>query len=84
MALSNTFGLVIGAFVLGFGFSEVPKTLWRNADWTIWQKVLSHKIAKMTVKLDETYQELSNAIVVFVGPIKVLKYLSHMMHTCLH
>ncbi|TYG40402.1 hypothetical protein ES288_D12G089600v1 [Gossypium darwinii] len=64
MALSNTFGLVIGAFLLGFGFSEVPKTLWRNADWTIWQKVLSHKIAKMTVKLDETYQELSNAIVV--------------------
>ncbi|MBA0688515.1 hypothetical protein Goari_006295, partial [Gossypium aridum] len=39
MALSNTFGLVIGAFLLGFGFSEVPKTLWRNADWTIWQKV---------------------------------------------
>ncbi|MBA0834027.1 hypothetical protein Goarm_006423, partial [Gossypium armourianum] len=33
-------------------------------DWTIWQKVLSHKIAKMTVKLDEAHQELSNAIVV--------------------
>ncbi|GMI77130.1 hypothetical protein like AT5G65290 [Hibiscus trionum] len=64
MAFSNTFGLVTGAFLLGFGLSEIPKTLWRNADWTIRQKVLSHKIAKMAVKLDEAHQELSNAIVV--------------------
>ncbi|XVE86825.1 hypothetical protein DITRI_Ditri18aG0065900 [Diplodiscus trichospermus] len=64
MALSNTFGLVTGAFLLGFGLSEIPKSLWRNADWTIRQKVLSHKIAKMAVKLDEAHQELSNAIVV--------------------
>ncbi|KHG06726.1 LMBR1 domain-containing 2 A [Gossypium arboreum] len=64
MALSNTFGLVIGTFLLGFGFSEVPKTLWRNADWTIRLKVLSHKIAKMTVKLDDAHQELSNVIVI--------------------
>ncbi|KAG8474913.1 hypothetical protein CXB51_031609 [Gossypium anomalum] len=40
---------ILGAFLLGFGFSEVPKTLWRNENWTIRQKVLSHKIAKMTV-----------------------------------
>ncbi|XWS33360.1 hypothetical protein CRYUN_Cryun22dG0075300 [Craigia yunnanensis] len=64
MALSNTFGLVTGAFLLGFGLSEIPKSLWKNADWTICQKVLSHKIAKMAVKLDEAHQELSNAIVV--------------------
>ncbi|XP_022739439.1 LMBR1 domain-containing protein 2 homolog A-like isoform X3 [Durio zibethinus] len=64
MALSNTFGLVTGAFLLGFGLSEIPKSLWRNADWTIRQKVLSHKIAKMAVKLDEAHQEFSNAIVV--------------------
>ncbi|XVF59031.1 hypothetical protein PTKIN_Ptkin07bG0241300 [Pterospermum kingtungense] len=64
MALSNTFGLVTGAFLLGFGLSEIPKSLWKNADWTIRQKVLSHKIAKMAVKLDEAHQELSNAIVV--------------------
>ncbi|MBA0715965.1 hypothetical protein Golax_014836 [Gossypium laxum] len=64
MALSNTFGLVTGAFLLGFGLSEIPKSLWRNADWTIRQKVLSHKVAKMAVKLDEAHQELSNAIVV--------------------
>ncbi|KAL4353518.1 hypothetical protein GQ457_06G043660 [Hibiscus cannabinus] len=64
MALSNTFGLVTGAFLLGFGLSEIPKTLWRNADWTIRQKVLSHKVAKMAMKLDEAHQELSNAIVV--------------------
>ncbi|KHG06121.1 LMBR1 domain-containing 2 [Gossypium arboreum] len=64
MALSNTFGLVTGTFLLGFGLSEIPKSLWRNADWTIRQKVLSHKVAKMAVKLDEAHQELSNAIVV--------------------
>ncbi|CAI0422131.1 unnamed protein product [Linum tenue] len=64
MACSNTFGLVTGAFLLGFGLSEIPKTLWRNADWTIRQKVLSHKIAKMAVKLDDAHQEFSNAIVV--------------------
>ncbi|XP_033128186.1 LMBR1 domain-containing protein 2 homolog A isoform X1 [Brassica rapa] len=61
MACSNTFGLVTGAFLLGFGLSEIPKSLWRNADWTTRQKVLSHKIA---VKLDNAHQELSNAIVV--------------------
>ncbi|KAJ9170397.1 hypothetical protein P3X46_018507 [Hevea brasiliensis] len=64
MACSNTFGLVTGAFLLGFGLSEIPKNLWRNADWTTRQKVLSHKIAKMALKLDDAHQELSNAIVV--------------------
>lgn len=64
MACSNTFGLVTGAFLLGFGLSEIPKSIWRNADWTSRQKVLSHKIAKMAVKLDEAHQEFSNAIVV--------------------
>ncbi|CAN1216311.1 LMBR1 domain-containing protein 2 homolog A [Linum perenne] len=64
MACSNTFGLVTGAFLLGFGLSEIPKTIWRYADWTIRQKALSHKIAKMAVKLDDAHQEFSNAIVV--------------------
>lgn len=64
MACSNTFGLVTGAFLLGFGLVEIPKTLWKNADWTTRHKVLSHKIAKTAVKLDDAHQELSNAIVV--------------------
>ncbi|CAM8915768.1 unnamed protein product [Rhodiola kirilowii] len=64
MACSNTFGLVTGAFLLGFGLSEIPRTIWKNADWTTRQKVLSHKIAKMAVKLDDAHQELSNAIVI--------------------
>lgn len=64
MACSNTFGLVTGAFLLGFGLSEIPKGIWRNADWTTRHKVLSHKISKMAVKLDDAHQELSNAIVV--------------------
>ncbi|KAF5738009.1 LMBR1 domain-containing protein 2 A isoform X1 [Tripterygium wilfordii] len=64
MGCSNTFGLVTGAFLLGFGLSEIPKSMWRNSHWTIRQKVLSHKIAKMALKLDEAHQELSNTIVV--------------------
>ncbi|XP_072952925.1 uncharacterized protein [Typha angustifolia] len=64
MACSNTFGLVTGAFLLGFGLSEIPKTIWRNADWSNRQKVLSHRVAKMAVKLDDAHQEFSNAIVV--------------------
>ncbi|KZV53763.1 hypothetical protein F511_00029 [Dorcoceras hygrometricum] len=64
MGCSNTFGLVTGAFLLGFGLSEIPKSLWRNADWTIRQKILSHKIAKMALKLDDSHKDLSNAIVV--------------------
>ncbi|KAL2246629.1 UNVERIFIED_CONTAM: LMBR1 domain-containing protein 2 B [Sesamum indicum] len=64
MACSNTFGLVTGAFLLGFGLSEIPKSIWRNADWTNRHKVLSHKIAKIALKLDDAHKELSNAIVV--------------------
>ncbi|XP_078157297.1 LMBR1-like membrane protein [Carex rostrata] len=64
MGFSNTFGLVTGAFLLGFGLSEIPKSIWRNADLTNRQKVLSHKVAKMAVKLDDAHQEFSNAIVV--------------------
>ncbi|KNA19156.1 hypothetical protein SOVF_064200 [Spinacia oleracea] len=64
MACSNTFGLVTGAFLLGFGLSEIPRSLWKNADWTFRQKLLSHKIAKMAAKLDEAHQNFSNAIVV--------------------
>ncbi|GAB2283294.1 hypothetical protein Dimus_017815 [Dionaea muscipula] len=64
MACSNTFGLVTGAFLLGFGLSEIPRSLWKNADWTFRLKVLSRKIAKMAVKLDDSHQNFSNAIVV--------------------
>ncbi|EOX98732.1 LMBR1-like membrane protein isoform 1 [Theobroma cacao] len=64
MACSNTFGLVTGAFLLGFGLSEIPKGIWKNVDWTVSQKVLSHKVAKMAVKLDDAHQEFSNVIVV--------------------
>lgn len=64
MACSNTFGLVTGAFLLGFGLSEIPKGIWRNADWTIRHKVLSHRVSRMAVKLDDAHQEFSNAIVV--------------------
>ncbi|KAK4438154.1 LMBR1 domain-containing protein 2A [Sesamum alatum] len=64
MACSNTFGLVTGAFLLGFGLSEIPKGIWRNADWTLRHKVLSHKVSKMAVELDDAHQEFSNAIVV--------------------
>ncbi|GJR05696.1 LMBR1 domain-containing protein 2 homolog A-like protein [Tanacetum coccineum] len=64
MACSNTFGLVTGAFLLGFGLSEIPKGIWINADYSTRQKVLSHKVARMAVKLDDAHQDLSNAIVV--------------------
>ncbi|KAI5386010.1 uncharacterized protein LOC127101390 isoform X1 [Lathyrus oleraceus] len=64
MACSNTFGLVTGAFLLGFGMSEIPKGIWLNANWTVQQKFLSHKVAKMAVKLDDAHQDFSNAIVI--------------------
>ncbi|XP_076939656.1 uncharacterized protein LOC143608524 [Bidens hawaiensis] len=64
MACSNTFGLVTGVFLLGFGLTEIPKSIWKNADWATRQKLLSHKIAKMASKLDEAHQELSHVIVV--------------------
>lgn len=64
MGCSNTFGLVTGAFLLGFGLSEIPKSIWRNADWSTRQKVLSHRVAKMAVNLDIAHQEFSNTIVV--------------------
>ncbi|XP_028790134.1 LMBR1 domain-containing protein 2 homolog A-like, partial [Neltuma alba] len=64
MACSNTFGLVTGAFLLGFGLSEIPRSLWINADWNTRQKVLSHIVAKMAVKLDNAHQDFSNAIVI--------------------
>jgi len=68
MACSNTFGLVTGAFLLGFGLSEIPRNIWKNADWTHRQKVLSHRVAKMAVKLDNAHQEYSNTIVVSTYP----------------
>ncbi|KAF5448464.1 hypothetical protein F2P56_028999 [Juglans regia] len=64
MACSNTFGLVTGAFLLGFGLSEIPKGIWRNSDWTARRKVLTHKVAKTALKLDDAHQEFSNAIVI--------------------
>ncbi|KAG6652821.1 hypothetical protein CIPAW_05G032800 [Carya illinoinensis] len=68
MACSNTFGLVTGAFLLGFGLSEIPKGIWRNSDWTARRKVLTHKIAKTALKLDDAHQEFSNAIVLKEDP----------------
>ncbi|GJM86908.1 hypothetical protein PR202_ga02808 [Eleusine coracana subsp. coracana] len=68
MACSNTFGLVTGAFLLGFGLSEIPRNIWKNAEWSHRQKVLSHRVAKMAVKLDSAHQEYSNAIVLRDDP----------------
>lgn len=77
MACSNTFGLVTGVFLLGFGLSEIPKSIWRNTDWTTRQKVLSHKIAKMALKLDKAHQELSDVIVVSTSKVlHVLRFVS--------
>ncbi|XP_057804023.1 uncharacterized protein LOC131019498 isoform X1 [Salvia miltiorrhiza] len=64
MACANTFGLVTGAFLLGYGLSEIPKGVWRNANWTNRHKILSHNVYRMAVKLDDAHQEFSNAIVV--------------------
>ncbi|CAN6164582.1 unnamed protein product [Urochloa humidicola] len=64
MACSNTFGLVTGAFLLGFGLSEIPKNIWRNADWTRRLQFLSYKVAKMATKLDHAQQEYCSAIFV--------------------
>ncbi|KAK9049763.1 hypothetical protein SSX86_031268 [Deinandra increscens subsp. villosa] len=64
MACSNTFGLMTGVFLLGFGLSEIPKGIWVNADYMTRQKVLSHKVARAALKLDDAHQNLSNAIVV--------------------
>jgi sulfite exporter TauE/SafE len=64
MACSNTFGLVTGAFLLGYGLVEIPRSHWRDADLEFRQKLLSHRIARVAVKLDDAHQELSTAIVV--------------------
>ncbi|KAI3497439.1 hypothetical protein L1887_40040 [Cichorium endivia] len=63
MACSNTFGLVTGAFLLGFGLSEIPKGIWSKSDYSSRQKVLSHKVARAALKLDDAHLNLSNAIV---------------------
>lgn len=68
MACSNTFGLVTGAFLLGFGLVEIPRSQWRNADLMFRQKLLTHRIARVAVKLDDAHQELSTAIVVSAFP----------------
>ncbi|WVZ81943.1 hypothetical protein U9M48_029266 [Paspalum notatum var. saurae] len=64
MACSNTFGLMTGAFLLGFGLSEIPRNIWRNADWTRRLQFLSHRVSKMATKLDHAHQEYCNAIFV--------------------
>lgn len=64
IACSNTFGLVTGAFLLGFGLLEIPRSIWRNANWTYRHKRLSHRVARVAVSLDDAHQELSTAIVV--------------------
>eukprot|EP00249_Psilotum_nudum_P012524 c23832_g1_i1 orf=2-1678(-) len=64
MACSNTFGLVTGAFLLGFGLIEIPRSIWRNANWNFRQRLLSHRVAKVAVNLDDAHQELSTAMVI--------------------
>ena len=76
IACSNAFGLITGAFLLGFGLVEIPRSMWRNADLEYRQKYLTHKIARSAVKLDDAHQELSTAIVVNT-PHFILSWLSH-------
>jgi hypothetical protein len=46
MACSNTFELLTGAFLLGFGLREIPRNIWKNADWPHRQKVLYHRLPR--------------------------------------
>ncbi|KAG6409135.1 hypothetical protein SASPL_132168 [Salvia splendens] len=64
MACANTFGLVTGAFLLGYGLSEIPRGVWTNANWTYRHKFLSHNVYRVAVKLDDAHEDFSNAIVV--------------------
>lgn len=64
IACSNTFGLVTGAFLLGFGLLEIPRSIWRNSNWTYCRKRLSHRVARVAVNLDDAHQELSTAMVI--------------------
>eukprot|EP00850_Spirogloea_muscicola_P000577 SM000002S05657 [mRNA] locus=s2:1440309:1445495:+ [translate_table: standard] len=61
---SNTFGLVTGAFLLGFGLVDLPRGLWTHADLAARQMWLSHKVAKVAQKLDNAHQELSTVLVI--------------------
>ncbi|KAI3814097.1 hypothetical protein L1987_18842 [Smallanthus sonchifolius] len=58
LGLIGLFGLTL--LIMMQKDCEIPKSIWRNTDWTTRQKVLSHKIAKIAKMLDEAHQELSN------------------------
>lgn len=61
---SNAFGLITGALLLGYGLVEVPRGLWRHADFAERHKWLGHKVARVAEKLDAAHRELSTAIVI--------------------
>ncbi|XP_024534652.1 LMBR1 domain-containing protein 2 homolog isoform X2 [Selaginella moellendorffii] len=64
MTCSTLFGLITGAFLLGFGFIEIPRSMWRKANWQYRFKFLTHRVAKVAVNLDDAHQELSTVVVI--------------------
>ena len=47
--------VVAGAFLIGFGLSEIPKGIWINVYYNTGKKFLSHKVNITNVKLDDSY-----------------------------
>lgn len=66
VTLSNTYGLIAIAALLGYGLVEVPRVLWRRSFPEKRLKWHLHRVGKAAIRLQEASKELEKVLAVII------------------
>mmetsp|Transcript_22590 Transcript_22590/g.31473 ORF Transcript_22590/g.31473 Transcript_22590/m.31473 type:complete len:672 (+) Transcript_22590:183-2198(+) len=64
IALSNTFGIATGMFLMGYGLVDIPRVLWNMADCQLMLLRAQQHVAELSEQLTESHSELAHAVMV--------------------
>lgn len=74
MAASNTFGLVVGLLLMGYGLVEIPRNIWRSKPETL-LKWFAHKAGRHAEEVMRTTQELEAVVkIIYANQRQMRRY----------
>ena len=62
VAFSLSFSVATGVLLMGYGFSEIPRTCWLRSSVATRQQWCEHQVGKLSGKLEEAHNELAKVV----------------------